>query len=125
MKIQLVFAVVVIGAAMCASKPLHCRCPKIDSSLDTKLILSVKINKPNSFCGKKEVLVTLNTKDRRLVCIDPNGEFFTNFLIDLIRQSKKKSTLTTTGPAPAESSTAPAKSLQTPRLLTSTSTKHD
>ncbi|XP_055012124.1 C-X-C motif chemokine 9-like isoform X1 [Boleophthalmus pectinirostris] len=103
-------------AAMCASKPLEprCRCAETDKSVKLNLILSYRKTAPTIFCNKTEVIVTL--KDKRKVCIDPNGKFF-HFLEELRKKlsqtrAKKNSAITTTEP-PAEYSTASGKTLQT------------
>ncbi|XP_055012117.1 uncharacterized protein LOC110170764 isoform X1 [Boleophthalmus pectinirostris] len=118
MKIHFVF--LLMCAAICASQPLkpRCRCAKTDKSVKLNLISSYLKTDPTIFCNKIEVIVTL--KDKREVCIDPNGKFF-HFLEDLrkkLAQTRdKKNSITTTAEP-----TASVKTLQTSSPLMSTNT---
>ncbi|XP_055085082.1 growth-regulated alpha protein-like [Periophthalmus magnuspinnatus] len=110
MKIHFVF--LLMCAAMCASKPIepHCKCVKTDKQVSLKLISSYQRTKPNPFCNKVEIILTL--KDNRKVCIDPEGEF-SLFLANLRRklsQTGAKKNPRTTEPS-AEYSPASVKTL--------------
>ncbi|XP_033992848.1 C-X-C motif chemokine 9-like [Trematomus bernacchii] len=87
---------------------LKCRCIKTSSSVNISLIADIKDLPPRPYCNKREVIVYL--KDKRSVCLDPEGAF-TQAVLRTIKRQKAirafKMNKTTAPPAPKDPPTSP------------------
>ncbi|KAK5893398.1 hypothetical protein CgunFtcFv8_006273 [Champsocephalus gunnari] len=63
---------------------LNCRCIKTSSFVNKSLIANIKELPPRPYCNKREVIVLL--KDKRSVCLDPEGAFTQAVLRTIQRQ---------------------------------------
>ncbi|KAL3046253.1 hypothetical protein OYC64_004292 [Pagothenia borchgrevinki] len=75
---------------------LNCRCIKTSSSVNISLIANIKDLPPRPYCNKREVIVYL--KDKRSVCLDPEGAFTQAVLRTIKRQKAKLAVKKTTAP---------------------------
>nr|XP_033962484.1 growth-regulated alpha protein-like [Pseudochaenichthys georgianus] len=87
---------------------LNCRCIKTSSFVNKSLIANIKELPPRPYCNKREVIVLL--KDKRSVCLDPEGAF-TQAVLRTIQRQKVirafKMNKTTAPPAQKDPPTSP------------------
>ncbi|XP_026208436.1 growth-regulated alpha protein-like [Anabas testudineus] len=73
-RIVFLACMVICFSALSANRSiLQCRCVKKGEMVDPSQIVNIKVNKPSSYCSRKEVIVQL--KNYTSACLDPKGLF--------------------------------------------------